>query len=155
MFQRLIDGFRDSTGNALRQTSIAVAAGFALCVALGFLCAAGFIAVLQKYGPIEACLAGAGVFVVVTLIALVVYASRKRQTRRRAAEAARRAAEAAEHSAASNPLADPMLLAMGLQLARAIGVKKLVPILALAGVALGIFASRSAANPDTEEEQET
>jgi threonine/homoserine/homoserine lactone efflux protein len=153
MFQRLIEGFRDSTGNALRQTSIAIVAALALVIATAFLCAAGFIAVLQKYGPIEACLAGAGVFLLATLIAMIAYALRKRQAKRRAAQAARRAAEAAAQAAASNPLADPMLLAMGLQLVRAVGIKKLVPILALAGVALGVFASRSAAKPDTDEEE--
>jgi hypothetical protein len=44
-------------------------------------------------------------------------------------------------------LADPMLIATGLQIVRAIGVKRLLPILAIGGVALGIMASRAGA-PD-------
>jgi hypothetical protein len=39
-------------------------------------------------------------------------------------------------------LADPMLVAAGLQVVRAIGVKKLIPILAVGGLALGFLASR-------------
>ena len=46
-------------------------------------------------------------------------------------------------SAAQTMLADPMLLAAGLQVVRAIGVKKLIPILAIGGLALGFLASRA------------
>jgi hypothetical protein len=41
-----------------------------------------------------------------------------------------------------------MLLATGLQLVRAIGIKRLVPILAVAGLALGIMASRGQASDE-------
>ena len=37
-----------------------------------------------------------------------------------------------------------MLIATGLQLVRAIGIKRLIPLLALAGLALGAMASRNA-----------
>ena len=57
------------------------------------------------------------------------------------------AAERATKSAASSMLADPMLLATGLQIVRAIGIKRLLPILAIGGVALEIMASRAGA-PD-------
>ena len=39
-------------------------------------------------------------------------------------------------------LADPMLVAAGIQVVRAIGIKKLIPILAVGGLALGFLASR-------------
>ena len=142
MFGRMIDDFKESTGTALRLTSMAAAAAFALLITTSFLCAALFVYVLQKYGPIEACLAGAGVFFLVTLIAAVCYMVRRNQIRARAEQAAREAARSAK-SAASNMLADPMLLAAGLQVVRAIGVKKLIPILAVGGLALGFLASRA------------
>ena len=126
MFSRMIDDLKDSTGTAVRLTSLAAAAAFALLVTTSFLCAALFVFMLQKYGPVEACLAGAGVFFVVTLIAAVCYMVRKNQVRARAEEAAREAARSAK-SAAQNILADPMLLAAGLQVVRTIGVKKLIP----------------------------
>jgi hypothetical protein len=143
MFQRMIDDFRDSTGTALRLTSLAAAAALALLVTTSFLCAALFVFVLQKYGPIEACLTGAGVFFVVTLIAAGCYIARKNQVEARAA----RAAETAK-SAAHSALADPMLVAAGIQVIRAIGIKKLIPILAVGGLALGFLMSRNAAASD-------
>jgi hypothetical protein len=133
MFQHLIDDIKDSTGNALRMTYLATAAAVALFVTTSFLCAAAFVAVLQKYGPVEACLAGATVFFVVTLVAAGSYMERKRRIKVRAAETAK--------SAVHTALADPMLVAAGIQIVRAIGIKKLVPIIAIAGVALGLFAA--------------
>jgi hypothetical protein len=133
MFQRMIDDFKEGTGNALRLTSLASVAALALLVMTSFLCAAAFVFVLQKYGLIEACLTGAGLFFVVTLIAAGCYIERKRQHKIQAARAAE-AAKSAMHTA----LADPMLVAAGIQIIRAIGIKKLVPILAIGGVALGL-----------------
>ena len=144
MFQRLIDDFREQTASTLRLTSIAAAAAVALLVTTSFLCAALFLAVLQKYGPIEACFAGAAMFFVIALIAASWYLLRKRSIAARAEQAAKEAALSAK-SAAQTMLADPMLLAAGLQLVRAIGVKKLIPILAVAGVALGFMMNRGAA----------
>ena len=77
MFQRIIDDFRERTGAALRLTSLAGLTLLALLITAAFLLAAGFIYVLQEYGPIQACLAGAGVFFVVTLIAAGCYVGRK------------------------------------------------------------------------------
>jgi hypothetical protein len=141
MFQRIIDGISASTGTTVRLTSLAAAAAFALFITTCFLCAAAFISVLDKYGPVPACLAGAGIFLLLTLAAAGSYWGYKREVQKRA----RVAAERATKSAASSMLADPMLLATGLQIARAIGIKRLLPILAIGGVALGIMASRAGA----------
>src|SRR6202166_232828 len=135
MFQRIIDDFKESTGTALRLTSLAAAAAIALFVTTAFLCAAAFFLVLEKYGPGEACFTGAAIFFVVTLIAAGSYMARKRQIRLRAQAVAR--------SAAQTMLADPMVVAAGLQIVRAIGIKKLIPLLALGGLALGLMANRS------------
>ena len=134
MFQRLIDDFKDSTGSALRLTSLAAAVAMALLVTTSFLCAAAFVFVLDKYGPVEACLTGAAIFFLVTLIAACCYMVRKNQIRVRAERTAK--------SAAQSMLADPMLVAAGIQVVRAIGVKKLIPILAVGGLALGLMMSR-------------
>jgi hypothetical protein len=140
MFQRMIDDFKASTGTALRLTSLAAAVASALFITISFLCAAAFIYVLQRYGLIEACLAGAGVFLLVTLIAAGCYIVRKRQLKARAAERTK--------SAVQTALADPMVVAAGLQVIRAIGIKKLIPILAVGGLALGLLASR---NPSSDQ----
>ncbi len=145
MFQRLIDDLKDSTGTALRLTSLAAAAAVALLVTTGFLCAAAFVFVLQKYGPVEACLTGAAIFFVVTLIAAGCYMARKRQVEARVEEVARTA-----KSTAQTVLADPMLVAAGVQVIRAIGIKKLIPILAVGGLALGFLVSRGSASEASE-----
>jgi hypothetical protein len=135
MFTRMIDDFKDQTGTALRLTSLAAAVAFALFVTTSFLCAAAFVFVLEKYGLIQACLTGAGIFFVVTLIAAGCYMVRKNQVKARVEDTAK--------SAVHTALADPMLLAAGIQVIRAIGIKKLIPILAVGGLALGLLASRN------------
>jgi hypothetical protein len=136
MFAHMINGFKESTGSALRLTSLAAAVAGALFVMLSFLCAAAFVYVLQTYGLIQACLTGAGIFLVVALIAAAFYLVRRNRAQARAAETAK--------SAVHTALADPMLVAAGIQVIRAIGVKKLIPILAVGGLALGLLASRQA-----------
>ncbi|HWZ38451.1 MAG TPA: hypothetical protein VNY08_09145 [Bradyrhizobium sp.] len=141
MFQRFIDDFKASTGTALRQTSLAAMAAICLFITTAFLVAAAFIAVLNRYGPVEACLTAAGLFLIVTLIAAGVYMVRKRQIEARAAARAK--------TAAYSLLADPALLATGIQIVRLVGVKRLVPILAIGGLALGLMASRGQAADQT------
>jgi uncharacterized membrane protein YqjE len=139
MFGHLIDDLKESTGSTLRLTSLAAAAALALLVATSFLCAAIFVAVFDTYGLVQACLAGAAVFFVVTLIAAISYVVRKRQIEKRREARAAAAAKSAMHRA----LADPVMMAAGLQVIRAIGIKKLIPILAVGGLALGFLASRN------------
>jgi hypothetical protein len=138
MLQRFIDDFRTSTGTALRQTSLAAMAAICLFITTAFLCAAAFIAVLNRYGPVEACFAGAAIFFVVTMTAGGTYLVRKRQLEARAAARAK--------AAANSVLADPAMLATGLQLIRLMGVKRLVPILAIGGLALGLMVARGGAS---------
>lgn len=140
MFQRFIDDIKTSTGSAIRQTSLVAWAGLCLFITIAFLCAAAFVAVLDRYGPIVACLAGAAVFFIVALVASGIYLVRKRQLR---AQAAARA-KATTHSL----LTDPALLATGLQIVRLVGVKRLIPLLAVGGLALGLLASRGQAAAD-------
>lgn len=138
MFQRMIDNFRDSVASTARLTSLAAIAVLTLGVTAAFLCAAAFIFILQKYGPVQACLVGAAFFFVITVILACIYTIRKSQIRARAA-----AAKAAPQS----PLADPMLAALALQLIRAVGVKKVIPLLAVGGLALGLMAGRGTSRP--------
>ncbi|OAF12220.1 hypothetical protein AYJ54_06945 [Bradyrhizobium centrolobii] len=148
MFQRIVDSISASTGTTIRLTSLAAGAAFALFITTCFLCAAAFISVLEKYGPVQACLAGAGIFFLLTLAAAGTYWGYKRSVQKRARIAAERAAK----SVAQSVLTDPMLLATGLQIVRAIGVKRLLPILAIGGVALGIMASRAGTPEDASAE---
>ena len=134
MLVRMIDDLKQSTGLAIRMTSLAAAIALALFVAVSFLCAAAFVYVLQTYGLIEACLTGAGIFLVIALIGTAIYVMRKNRVRREAKETAK--------SALHTALADPMVIAASLQAVRAIGIKKLIPLLAVGGLALGLLANR-------------
>lgn len=140
-----MDDFRESTGSALRLTSLAIAVAVLLFITTSFLCAAAFVFVLQKYGLLQACLAGAGVFFVATMLAAISYIVRKRQIRKRPVEAAKSTMQAA--------LSDPMVLAAGLQIVRTIGLKRIIPIVAIGGVALGLMASRRQTADDEPEEE--
>jgi hypothetical protein len=137
VFQRIIDDVKASAGSAMRLSSLAAVAVIALFVALSFLCAAAFITVMNTYGLVQACLAGAAIFLLAGLIVLAIYSVQKRRAEARSAERARSAAHAL--------LADPTLLMTGVQIARAIGVKRLLPILAVGGLALGLLAGRGQA----------
>jgi uncharacterized membrane protein YqjE len=134
MFQRAIDDLKESAGNTVRLASVAAVAVVAGSITMVFLCAAAFVFVLQNYGLIEACLAGAAIFFLIAIIAVAIYAIRRNAMKKRAAQKTR--------ATAQNFLADPMVVAAGLQLARTVGIKKLIPILAIGGLALGLLAGR-------------
>jgi hypothetical protein len=86
-------------------------------------------------------------FFVVTMIAAGSYMVRKHQIEARARERAKERAKDAR-SALHSSLADPVVVATGLQVIRAIGVKRLIPILAVGGLALGFLASRHTAGDE-------
>lgn len=119
--------------------TLIVVAGISLFIALSFLCAAAFVVVLQHYGLVAACLAGAGIFFIATIIASGCYISTKRPARK-PVQAAR--------SAFASAVSDPMVLAAGLQVLRTIGIKRLLPWLAIAGVAFGLMAQRKPSPED-------
>ena len=129
----MIDDLKTTSAVALRLAGLLVASAVALFVTTGFLCAAIFIVVLQRYGLPEACLAGAAVFFILTLITALIYLLCKRETQREPVE---------EKSALTAALGGPAMIAVALQVGRAIGFRRLVPLLAIAGVAFGLSANR-------------
>jgi hypothetical protein len=140
MLHNMIDDLKTTSAVALRLTGLMIACATALFVTTGFLCAAIFIVILQRYGLPEACLTGAAVFFMLTLITALVYLLYKRETQREPVEA--------EKSALAAALSDPAMVAVALQVARTIGFRRLVPLLAIAGVALGLSASRQREDAD-------
>jgi hypothetical protein len=140
MLQRLVDDLKTSSADALRLSALAVALGLAGFLTVGFACTAIFIVVLQNNGLPEACLAGAAVFLAVTLVLTAWYLAYQHAVRRHALEA--------EKSALSAALADPAVLAIGLQVVRTIGVRRLLPLLAIGGIALGLSSARHSEAPD-------
>jgi hypothetical protein len=141
MLQRLMDDLRTGAGSAVRLTAFGLVVAVSLFVTTGFLSAAAFMFVLPREGAVAACFAGGGVFLMIAVLAVVAYAVKERQERRQLEQAAREAALAAK-STASTLLSDPAVLAIGLQLVRIIGVRRVIPLLAIGGLALGLLASQ-------------
>ena len=151
MLQRVIDDLKDYTGATLRMGTLAALAGLSLLVTLAFVNAALFVAVRRHFGAIEACLTIAAIFLIIALVIGGIYLSKKRRAKARAIAAAQQARRAA---AAAAPTFDPMLLATALPIVRAIGLKKLIPLLAVAGAAYGYYASRDIGSGDDEVESD-
>ena len=128
MFERLSDRWRKEAVSAARLFAIAAAGVAAAGVSLAFLTAAAFVAILERYGLIDACLAGAAAFLAATVVLLVVYAGVVASSRQEARAIA-------EPSSFPSPLADPRLMLVGLQVAQAIGFNRLLPTLAVSGAA--------------------
>jgi hypothetical protein len=141
MFQNKIDELRNGAGTVMRVASLAVGIALAASVTLCFLCAAAFVYILDRYGLIEACLAGAGVFFIATIVLVMSYLVVKRR-RQQPKEAEK------PKSQAQTMLLDPMVVAAGIQIIRAVGIKRLVPILAIGGVVLGLMARPSPRDAD-------
>jgi len=137
MLDKFVDDLKESAGTMARLTSLAVAAAVCLFITTGFLCAAAFIFVLERHGAMYACLAGAAVFFVCAALAAICYEMRKRAIKRKPVEAAK--------SSLQTALSDPIVVAAALQAMRVVGVKRLVPLLAIGGIALGLMAKRSSA----------
>ena len=130
MLRNLIDDVRSALSAVAQISGVVAALLFSAFVTLGFLCAAGFVFILDQYGLIVACLCGAGLFFVVTLFLLIWLDSLKRRAAR---------PKEVVKSTMQTALADPMVIAAGLRLVRTIGLKRLIPLAVLGGVALGLF----------------
>lgn len=99
-------------------------------VTLGFFIFAAFIALAARYGPLIAALGLGSMFLLVTLLAVLGCVS----SRRRTVAGARLALEARSHA----PWLDPRLVGVGLQIGRAIGWRRLVPLAAVGVLAVGL-----------------
>jgi len=141
MFQKMIDELKGGLRAAVQATALVSVAAIAALAAFGFLCAAGFVLILDRFGPIVACLAGAGLFLLIAIVLFVFYGALSRKSKQRA-NAAQKSARTA--------LMDPVAIATGVQIARAIGFKRVAILLGVAGIALGLFA-RSASQPKQDE----
>ena len=130
MFEKIYDRLKREARSALALFALAAAGLGAGAIALGFLCAAGFIYAL-RLGPIYACLIAFGVFLLGALFFVAVYAAFS--VRRRRIKRERGAAEAA-----SSPFTDPRLLVLGLRLVQAVGLRRLLPIMALGAAAFAL-----------------
>ena len=138
MFDRLFDRWRNEAQLRLRLIIVASTCILSAALALCFLFAAVFVIAVERYGAVEACLASAAVFLAAAAVLAVVRASLNARRRRRAAE------KAAETTPLS-PVVDPRTILVTLQIIQAIGLKRLVPLLAVGGAALVVALAQDPA----------
>jgi hypothetical protein len=108
----------------------ALIAGLGGAVTLGFFIFAAFIALAERYGTLTAALALGGLFLLITIVALICCLSSQRRT----VASAKLALAARSHA----PWLDPKLLGAGLKIGRAIGWRRLVPLAAFGVLAAGL-----------------
>jgi Na+/melibiose symporter-like transporter len=103
----------------------------AMCGTLtaGFILLVAFIWLAERYDPLSAAAALAGFFLLVTIIALICCV----WSRRRTMERAELALAARRHAI----WLDPKVLASAIQVSRAVGWRKLLPLLAVGVLAAG------------------
>ncbi len=98
--------------------------------AFAFLCVAAYDWLAPQLGAMFAGLVMAGVFVLIALIGVIIFAVTRRRTRERAI-----LERAARAQASSSWLLDPKILGAALQAGRTLGWQRLVPIALLAFMA--------------------
>jgi hypothetical protein len=140
MLERIIGDARRTAATELRLIAIAGAAALAATATLSLLCAAAFVFVMDRYNVLYACLTVASFWLIVTLMLMSIYVA----SRRRSAQAAI-AAQAARPSL----LADPFVIATGVQIVHAIGIKRVAALAAVAGTAMAL-----ASKPESHERRE-
>jgi len=137
MFGSMFDLLRGPR-EAVRAFAIAAAAALCALIAAAFLCAAAFVVARERYGSVNACLGAAAVFLVLAAVMAAIRAAVADRRRREARQSAANASLAA--------LSDPRAILIGLQVAQAVGLKRLLPLLAIAGTAFAVANAR----PDPE-----
>ena len=107
----------------------------AAVVAVGLLCAALFIAIDERFGPIWACIVLAGVFLFVVCIATAAIVSIRRRRERMLA---------VRKQSAAPLLRDPAVLSLALQMGRTLGFKRAIPLVLVGAFLVGMVLSRAA-----------
>ncbi|MBF8254011.1 MAG: hypothetical protein HW373_706 [Deltaproteobacteria bacterium] len=139
-----IADFKARLNVSLRAAAWGAVAALAGAVAVLFFCIAVFAWLAQQYGSITAGLVLGGIFLLITLTTGVTcIAIRRKRVISRAREAA----------TGSKWWQDPALLLAGLQIARMIGVRRLVPIAIVGGIAAGLFSGQKPGRIRPEQER--
>jgi hypothetical protein len=122
--------FKSKTGLGTGVLAGALIAILGAGVTLVFLVVAGFVALAERYGPLIAALALGGLFLLITVVAVACCVASQRRT-----AAAAKLALAARNQV---PWLDPRYLGVGVQIGRAIGWRRLVPLAAVGVLAAGL-----------------
>jgi hypothetical protein len=112
----------------------AIVAAISIAATIIFFLIAGFVVIAQRYDTVIAGLALGGFFFVIAVVAVVAYLTIRRRIERARLELASRSS--------ANWL-DPSLLALGLQIGRAIGWRRVASIAVATILAAGLARERT------------
>jgi hypothetical protein len=108
----------------------ALIVALAAATSLAFFIGAAFIGLADRYGPLTAALAIGGLFLLIAVVALVCCLTSQRRT----IAGAKLELAARSHA----PWLDPKFVGVGMQIGRAVGWRRLVPLAAVGVLAAGI-----------------
>ncbi len=130
VFASLLSRLKTQVDHAKRVVTLKALLGLAVGLVAAFLIAALFVAIVECYGAIIACLAFAAAFFAMALcLALALTLVQRAWDRQRAAQPP------------NSPLKDPMLLATLLQCARSVPARNIVPLVAIVAGAFMVAAN--------------
>lgn len=155
MFSGIADEARTRLDITMKAVIAGAIAAFAGVAAFACLLGAFFIWVLQTYSALYAWAAVGGVFAFITLIALISLSTTGRRRRAMARATERRVTEAERQKIKDEGnqawWQDPTLLITGVQIVRTLGIRRMLPILAVGAIVAGFAMSRQ----DTSVQNET
>src|SRR5947209_18501236 len=122
--------FKSKTGLGAGVVAWGSVALLAAAATLVFLMVAGFVALAERYGPLIAALVLGGLFLLITVVAVVCCLSSPRPTAA--------AAHVALAARSQTPWLDPRYLGAGIQIGRAIGWRRLLPLAAIGVLTAGL-----------------
>jgi hypothetical protein len=134
------------TGVSSTVIILGVVAALAAAATLAFLILAAFIWLAELYSPLTGALILSGCFLLVAVLGAVACVVRHRRT-----------AEQAQLALAAHrqlPWLDPRYLAIGLELGRSIGLRRVVPLVAVGLLAAGMAREWLADEPQSGQDQQ-
>lgn len=129
MLQGLMSQVKARVDVAVKSVACGVIAAAAALVALAFFCTAGFIALQARFGTLNACLAFGGLFVVIAAAAATILLI----LQRRAARTKVNFAQAF----------DPQALALGAEISRLLGGRRVASMGLVGAFIIGVLLSRN------------
>jgi len=141
LLQMLSANLQAGARRALRSASLNLVMVASLIAMIAFVAAALFVAVREAFGAVAACIACAALFGLIAVIASVCLDRMQQSLKTHRV--------AAPKSATVSAMSDPVVVAAGIELARAAGFRRLLPLLALAGVAAAVAARWAPRNRST------
>ncbi len=146
MFGEMIDDLKLKLDRTLRSVVFGAVAAAALSAAVVCGMVVLFLWVSQTYGVMQAWAALGSGFAAIAILTLIAMAVSRGNSRRRIR--AERIVAEKEGPNVTKMLQDPAMLLTGIQLLRIVGIRRLLPLLLVGGVAAGFLLSRNGSEPD-------